>query len=209
MTGSSGGTLSRADRARIADAIRSAEATTSGEIVVVVAARAGLYRSVGLALGLLAGLALPWPLILLTGWSAASIVLAQAVAVLAVLLLTLDERVRLMVVPRPIRRDRAHEAARREFLARGLTRTKRRTGVLIYVALAEHYAEIVADRGVRERVPDATWHATVAPLLAAAARGDLADGLADAVAKVGAILAAELPPDGTGNELPDRVVVID
>jgi hypothetical protein len=45
--------------------------------------------------------------------------------------------------------ERAHAAARREFFAHGLTGTRGRTGVLVYVALAERYAEIVADKGVR------------------------------------------------------------
>jgi hypothetical protein len=51
--------------------------------------------------------------------------------------------------PRRWQRERAHAAARREFFAHGLTGTRGRTGVLVYVALAERYAEIVADKGVR------------------------------------------------------------
>lgn len=203
------GSLSGADRERIAEAIARAEAGTSGEIVVLVAARAGRYRSVGLALGLIVGLAVPWPLIALTSLSAASIALIQAAAALLVLLAMTGERLRTAVVPRAMRRERAHEAASREFLTRGLTRTRARTGVLIYVALAERYAEIVADRGVRARITDTAWCATVSQLLGAAARGELADGLADAVAAVGTVLEAELPGDGGGDELPNRVIVLD
>ena len=206
MTGSA---LSRAERERIADAIGRAEAGTRGEIVVLVAARAGLYRSLGLSLALVVGLVLPWPLIALTALSAASIALIQAAVVLAALLATLDERLRTRLVPRAMRRQRAHEAAAREFLTRGLTRTRARTGVLIYVALAERYAEIVADKGVRARVPDGAWCATVADLLAAAGRGDLAGGLVAAVGAVGTVLAAELPGGEGDDELPNRVIVLD
>lgn len=208
MTGS-GPPLSREERRRIAEAIRAAEAATSGEIVVLVAHRAGLYRTVGLALALLVALAVPWPLIALTRLSAGSIALVQAAAVLATLLLTLDARLRMPFVPRAIRRQRAHEAARWEFRIRGLTRTRGRSGVLIYVALCERYAEIVADSGVRARVPDATWRAAIEALLAAAARGALADGLVSAVERVGAVLAAELPPGPEGDELPNRVIVVE
>jgi len=204
-----GSALSRAERERIADAIGRAEAGTRGEIVVLVAARAGLYRSLGLSLALVVGLVLPWPLIALTALSAASIALIQAAVVLAALLATLDERLRTRLVPRAMRRQRAHEAAAREFLTRGLTRTRARTGVLIYVALAERYAEIVADKGVRARVPDGAWCATVADLLAAAGRGDLAGGLVAAVGAVGTVLAAELPGGEGDDELPNRVIVLD
>lgn len=207
MTGSA--ILTGPERARIAQAVARAEAGTAGEIVVLVAARAGLYRSPALALALAVGLALPWPLILLTHLSAGAIALAQAAAVLAALLAGLNERLRVALTPRVWRRRRAHEAARREFLAHGLTGTKGRTGVLIYVAVAERYAEIVADCTVRARILDEQWCGIVTDLLVAAGQGALGPGLAAAVERVGGVLRAELPGDTAGNELPNRVIVLD
>ncbi|MEH3118603.1 MAG: hypothetical protein PGN25_13680 [Methylorubrum populi] len=208
MTGSEA-ILSGPERDRIAVAIGRAEAGTSGEIVVLVAARAGLYRSPGLALALAVGLAVPWPLIRLTALSAGEIALVQAAAVLGTLLLTLNERLRIALTPRHWRRERAHAAARREFLGHGLTGTRGRTGVLIYVALAERYAEIVADQGVRARIEDERWCAIVSDLLGAAGRDALGDGLVAAVERVGAVLAAALPGGRGDNELPNRVIVLD
>ena len=208
MTGSAT-ILDTAARERIAAAIGRAEAGTAGEIVVLVAARAGLYRSPGLALALAVALALPWPLILLTDLGAGEIALVQAACVLASLLLTLNEGLRVALTPRRWRRERAHAAARREFFAHGLTGTRGRTGVLVYVALAERYAEIVADRGVRARIEEAKWHAIVSDLLAAAGRGALGEGLVAAVERVGAVLEAELPGRGADNQLPNRVIVLD
>ncbi|KQT46563.1 hypothetical protein ASG52_12610 [Methylobacterium sp. Leaf456] len=208
MTGSAA-ILTEAERARIAAAIGRAEAGTAGEIVVLVAARAGLYRSPALALALAVALALPWPLILLTHLSAAEIALAQAGGVLVALAATLNERVRLALTPRPWRHERARAAARHEFVAHGLTATRERTGVLIYVALAERYAEIVADSAVRARIPDGEWRVVLADLLAAAGRGELGPGLVAAVERVGGVLEAALPENGTGNELPNRVIVLD
>lgn len=201
--------LSEDGRQRVAAAIHWAEQPTSGEIVVLIAARAGLYRSAGAALALMLSLAVPWPLILLTELSAAWIALIQVAVAALALLATLNERVRMSFVPRSIRRARAHEAARREFLGRGLTLTKARTGVLIYVACAERFAEIVADSGVRASVPDATWTASVERLVAAAGRGDLAGGLVGAVEEVGAILANALPAGQNENELPNHVIIIE
>ncbi|MEE7458116.1 hypothetical protein MPAR168_17185 [Methylorubrum populi] len=208
MTGSQT-ILTDAERERIATAIGRAEAGTTGEIVVLVAASAGLYRSPGLALALALGLALPWPLILLTELNAGEIALAQAGLVLGTLLLSLNPRLRVALTPRRWRRERAHAAARREFFAHGLTGTRGRTGVLIYVALAERYAEIVVDKGVRVRVEETQWRAIVFELLGAAGRHALGDGLVTTVERVGAVLATALPGRRGDNELPNRLIVLD
>jgi putative membrane protein len=202
--------LSQAERDRIAAAIASAERGTSGEIVVLVAGRAGAYRSVALALALLCGLAVPWPLILATEWSAGWIAVAQAVTVLGVLAATLHPRARAAIVPRALKRARAHDAAQREFAARGVTRTRARTGILIYLAVAEGHAEIVADHGVVARIPKETWSAAIEALLSGLRRGDAAGGLIAAVDRAGAILTTEFPgePDDI-DELPNRVIVTD
>ncbi|GEO98912.1 TPM domain-containing protein [Methylobacterium haplocladii] len=201
--------LSRDERAAVAAAIAQAESVTSGEIVVIVAARSGLYRSAGPVFALLMGLAAPWPLIALTTLSAATIAAIQAAVALAALLIGLDDRLRIRLVPPAIRRDRVRAAACREFGARGFTGTQARTGVLIYLALAEHHAEIVADDAVRARVPDTTWTAIIGDLAASAGRGALGPGLVAAVARVGTVLAVELPAGPNRNELPNRVIVLD
>lgn len=210
MTGKQRPFLEEPARTRIAEAIRRAETATAGEIVVLVAARAGLYRSAPLLLALAVGLVLPWPLIALTPWSAASIALAQVAAVLLALLAGLHPRIRMALVPRAIRRDRAHEQALREFTTRGLSRTEGRTGVLIYVARAEGHAEIVADHGVAARVPASAWSGAIEGLLAALRRGEAEAGLTNAVVQVGSILAGQLPPEARPvDALPNRVIELD
>lgn len=202
--------LSQAERDRIAAAIAAAERGTAGEIVVLVAGRAGAYRSVALALALLCALAVPWPLILATAWSAGAIAVAQALTALAVLAATLHPTVRTAIVPRALKRARAHDAALREFAARGVTRTRGRTGILIYLAVAEGHAEIVADHAVVARVPEESWSAAIDALLAGLRRGDAAGGLIAAVDRAGAILAAEFPGEPHDvDELPNRVIVTD
>jgi putative membrane protein len=203
------GILSEAERARIAAAVAAAERGTAGEIVVMVAARSGAYRSVPPALALAGALATPWPLILLTGLSATRIFLVQ-LAVALVLLLGLAAAPSLArmprLLPRALRRARARAAAQREFQARGLAGTRGRTGVLIYVALAERYADVVTDVGVGP-APEA-WRAVLGDLVAALRRDALADGLVQAVEAAGAILAEAAPPQpGDTDELPNRVIV--
>jgi putative membrane protein len=200
--------LSEEARANIAAAIGRAEARTSAEIVVMVSARAARYRKVALLVALLAGLALPWALLWLTALSTAAILLAQAGTVLAILLLMLHEGLRLAFVPRSLRRGRAADAARLAFWSRGLTRTRGRTGVLIYLAAAERHAEIVADAGVLARVGPEPWTAVVADLTEALRRGEDEAGLVRAVEALGTILAGVLPAGAANpDELPNRVII--
>jgi uncharacterized membrane protein len=85
--------------------------------------------------------------------------------------------------------------------------TEANNGVLIYLLLAEHAIELVADRGIARRVPEAQWQTIVAGLGSALQAGRFEDGLSQAVDAVDtllrqhfALVAGELNP----NELPDR-----
>ena len=85
--------------------------------------------------------------------------------------------------------------------------TEGNNGVLIYLLLAERRIEIVADRGITQRVPEGTWQDISNAMGAAFKCGDYAGGLLDAVDRVGALLAQHFPADAPGlnpNELLDR-----
>jgi putative membrane protein len=199
--------LTGEEQERVAAAIRAAESRTAGEIVVVLAAEASTYRSVPLLYALLGSLAAPWPLIWLTELSAARVVLVQlAVALLVLILVALPKR---PPVPAFIRHARCREAAAREFRARILARTRAPTGVLIYVAAAEHYAEMVADAGIAAHVDETVWRDAITELVTAIRAGRPADGLVTVVESVGAILAAHAPPGGDDrDELPNKVILV-
>lgn len=210
MAGSPAAALTPEARARLARAVSRAEAGTSGEIVVMVSARAGAYRSLVLLATLAAALILPWPLIALTACGPAAVALAQAALVAAILLASQNERLRLALVPRRLRSARAREAALRAFWSRGLSMTRSRTGVLLYLSLAERHAEIVTDLGVLREVSPAAWDGILADLVRALGRGEIEAGLTAAIASIGACLAEHLPagPDDP-DELPNRVIVVD
>lgn len=195
-------------QARVVAVIARAEAGTSGEIVVMLSARAGRYRSVVPIAALIAVLAAPWPLIAFTAWSAGGIALVQAGLAATVLALSLHEPTRLALVPPRLKRARAREAGQHAFWSRGLSRTRGRTGVLLFLALAEHHAEIVTDTGILARIAPEAWNGILADLLTALARGETEAGLVTAVEGIGACLAAAFPagPDDP-DELPNRVIV--
>jgi putative membrane protein len=115
---------------------------------------------------------------------------------------------RVALVPSAVRRRRAHRAALEQFVVRGIRRTKNRTGILIFVSFAERYARIIVDDGIAAKVHDDEWRAAIDALTGHMRDGRIAAGFTAAIERCGAVLAAHAPPDGSPNELPDRLYVI-
>jgi len=115
---------------------------------------------------------------------------------------------RLALVPRPVQRARAYRAALEQFMVRGISRTRNRTGVLIFVSLAEHYARIIADEGIARKVHHSEWQAAIDALTACMRDDQIRAGFIAAIERCGDVLATHAPPDGSSNELPDRLYVM-
>jgi putative membrane protein len=198
------------DETRIRDAITQAEQSTSGEIVAVVAARSDSYLHVPFLWAALAALLVPWPLIYLT-WLPMQWVYLLQLAVFVALVVTLwRSDVRMALVPASLKRANARRRAVEQFLAQNLHTTSGRTGVLIFVSLAERHVEVLADRGIDEKVPAGTWQRIVDDLTAALSRGKAADGFVAAITACGLHLAGHFPPgSGNTNELPNHLIVLE
>ena len=153
-------------------------------------------------------LAAPWPLIEFTQWSVQRIFVLQLVVFILAGFLFSWMPLRVALVPRPIQRVRAHRAALEQFVVRRVAHTRNRSGILIFVSMAEHYARVIADEGIAQKVHQAEWQAAINSLTEHIRNGRIAAGFVAAIERCGAILAAYAPPDGSANELPDRLHVI-
>ncbi|WP_291179392.1 TPM domain-containing protein [Hyphomicrobium sp.] len=202
--------FSERDEQQITEAITEAEKATSGEIVAVVAAESSTYLYAPFLWASVIALLVPWPLILWTWWPAAWIYLAQVAAFALTLAATLPRPIRYWLVPRRIKHARAHRRAVEQFVVQNLHTTSGRTGVLIFISVAERYAEIVADAAIEARVPKGTWQEIVSRLTAAFGEGRHTEGFVAAIAAVGGHLAKHFPPGSCdANELPDHLIVLD
>jgi putative membrane protein len=133
----------------------------------------------------------------------------QVIAFLGLTVLLCLPRVRVALMPRRARRAVAHRVAMEQFRTRGIARTKDRSGILIFVSLAERYARIVADEGIAARVRQSEWQAAVDALIAHMRSGHIADGFVTAIDLCGAELAKHFPrTEADREELPDRIYVI-
>jgi uncharacterized membrane protein len=87
--------------------------------------------------------------------------------------------------------------------------TEANDGVLLYVLLADHAVEIVADRGIHARVGDAAWQTICHRIEAAFRAGRFADGVEQGIVEISALLAKHSPRIGPGrNEISDAPVVL-
>jgi putative membrane protein len=201
--------ISPQDRQRIAAAIRSAEAKTSGEIVCVLAQTSSDTAALPVVIAAVIALALPWLLVSLTAMTVHRILVLQILVFFALLILLCLPRIRVALIPRKARRAIAHRAAMAQFAMRGIARKKDRSGIMIFVSLAERYARIIADDGIAARVPQSDWQAAVNALVAHMRDGRIADGFITAINVCGNELAKHFPRTATSSDvLPDQIYLI-
>jgi uncharacterized membrane protein len=87
--------------------------------------------------------------------------------------------------------------------------TEHNSGVLIYLLLADHDIEIVADRGIAARVAPAAWEAVAQTMEAAFRQREFERGALAGIEQIGALLAAHFPPSGHNpDELANRPVIV-
>lgn len=200
--------LNEAEKAQLRDAIRQAEAKTSGEIVTVIARASGDYFYYPtLWAALLAILSPLLPIGLEVSFAPLGVIELQLL-VFALLALTFRwPPIKMKLVPRVVQRQYCVRRAHEQFLAQNLHTTRERTGVLLYVSVSERHVELLADAGIHTRVPAGTWDQVVNNLTAQVKAGQIGAGFIEAVNAVGTQLATHFPAGGANpNELADHLV---
>ena len=213
----------------VSDAVSQAEDTTSGEIVTVLADRSDGYSDVSLlwaaalsftAMSVFALFPSPFMNLwdsLIGGWmhewttgELASMTIALGlIAFAAAWLIQVWEPIKFALVPGPVKTSRVHAQAIKHFKVGAERRTHGRTGVLIYLSMSEHRAEIVADEPIAAIVPAEVWGEAMADMLREIRQGRIAEGMAAGVRDVGVILSEHFPrAEDDVNELPDRLIEV-
>lgn len=219
--------ISAADHTRVSAAIAEAESRTDGEILAVTTDLSDRYHDVALhwAVILLFGViallaALPELLasafeLLFGGWRPEPslgelltlLLILAALAFTAALLTLRYMPLRLALTPAATRTRRVRRRAIEIFKAAAERRTVGRTGILIYLSLGEHRAEIIGDEAIARVAPPESWADEMEALLAEAKEGRYVDGIVAAVIKVGAVLAEHFPKSRDNpNEIPDKLI---
>lgn len=188
-------TLTEDNKERVELAISELESRTSAELAVVVAGRSHDYAvypflwAAGLALVAGGAVAVVWP-----NATGLAIILLEGAVFIAVYLAAHFTPLGLLLVPAAVKQDHADRLARAEFAALVKGRTEGRLGALLFVALAERQIAILADRGIRERIPPERWQAVIDHFTSAAKTRPVADALLAAIEDCAVLLAEPFPP---------------
>lgn len=215
------------DHALVTAAVSHAEKSTDGEIVTIVAHHSDTYRetplhvaSLALLLYLVSIAVFPdWfqslPSLFTGGWAHdysvteyLSLLIGGAITVFVLVWwLVSATALRVVLTPGFVRQKRVRDKAIELFKVGAERRTMGLTGILIYLSMAEHRAEIVADEAIAQVTEPETWGEAMAALIIEVKQGHPGQGMANAVEKVGVVLAGHFPKtDANPNELPDRLI---
>ena len=219
--------LTDADREKVAAAIAAAEANSNGEIVAVATPISDLYHDVGLHWALIPLFAVLawaawrptaliwWYNFLFGGWQADP-TLSQLLTLLMVfaalkftvaLLIMKWMPLRIALTPGATKHRRVRRRAVSIFKAAAERRTAGRTGILIYLSMAERRAEIIGDEAITKVTTPETWGEAMTALLVDVKEGRVADGIVAAVERVGVVLTEHFPRTaGDTNEIPDKLI---
>ena len=156
-----------------------------------------------------------WAEGLMLGWNsdfsrAAAMIALFVLLVLAFLIVRLGLAwmpLRMALTPGRTKSRRVHRRAVQLFRSGCELKTLGRTGILIYLSLAEHRAEIVADEAIASQVEPEVWGEAMEVMIERVKSGQPGAGMAAAVEKVSEVLARVVPKSSRNpNELPDRLI---
>ena len=219
--------MSADDHKLVSQAVAKAESTTDGEIVTIVAEISDKYKETAYVWASLSALAVLAAFAIcpefytalisrFTGEWNPEFTIGQYVAIagsfallkwLAVWFIFHWQPLRLLFTLPSVKKTAVRLRAIDLFRVGIESRTAGRTGILIYLSMKEHRAEIVADEAIAGKVDAAIWGDAMLALVENTRARAPGKGMAAAVAQVGAVLSEHFPKsDGNPNELPDRLI---
>ncbi len=219
--------LTAADREKVAAAIAAAEAKSSAEIVAVATPISDPYHDVGLHWALVPLFAVLawaawrptalvwWYDFLFGGWNPdptqselLTLLMFFAALKFTVALLILKWMpLRLLLTPAATKHRRVRRRAIAIFQAAAAGRTAGKSGILIYLSMAERRAEIIAEEAILKTTDEHTWGEAMHALIAEVREGRPGDGIVAAIERVGAVLAEHFPRSADDrNEIPDALI---
>ena len=195
--------------ASVAVAVRSVEACSCAELVVEVRDRSGSYAHADSRFGAVMAM-VTLVFVLFSRWVFAPAWVAVDTGIaygLGLLISRSSHTIRRLMTTRSDRERKVHTTAAATFIDRGVAKTERSTGMLVYLSILERRIELIADRGILDAVPVLEWNQ-----VAEATRGRRAtqNTLAEVLKALQPLLLHYAPNrPGDRDELPDDLHFVD
>ena len=202
--------LSDTEMEKVREAIAEVERLTDAELVTVLARQSDDYHYIPTLWAAIIAIVSPSVIALTPFWLEVwEVVLGQLIVFVVLAVLLRVPSVMFRLIPKHVSHWRAANMARRQFLENNLHYTAGETGVLIFVSETEHYAEIIADRGISRHVGNDEWQAVIHNLTQQVKAGKTLDGFLECISSCGEILQRVAPVTAQKNELPNHLIVLD
>ncbi len=203
------GLLTQTELDQVAASIAEVEKHTDAELVTVLARQVDDYHFIPTLWAAFIALLVPVVFKFTPFWfSGDELLILQWGNFIALALLFRIPAIKLALVPKSVKHWRARNLARSQFLENNLHHTKGETGVLLFIAEAEHYVEIIADRGISQHVSNEQWRVLVDDLIASIQRKQTLLGLKSCISSCGELLQQHAPATTEKNELPNHLILL-
>lgn len=194
---------------KISQAIGDVERLTDAEVVCVLAPRSDDYYYIPALWAALIALVSPLLLVLTPWWGLSSAVsLLQLFVFVVSWLLLRWQPLFQRIIPKTVRYWRASNMARRQFLENDLHHTQEGSGLLIFVSAQERYVEILADRGIAQKIDDDQWQEIVSAFVQQVKHNQIEEGFIECIQSCGNLLTKHYPATTSKNELPNKLIVL-
>jgi putative membrane protein len=200
--------LTEEDRKIIEEAVRKAEALTSGEIVFALADASAHYHHatiqgalIAMAVATAAYLALP------VTHTITAVLWTELISFAVLYALLPRTPWRRVLISEREKNARVHEAAFMQFYSSGLYHTRESNGIEIYLSVFERRVVVIADKGIHEKMGNPHWDEVRDRIVQGIRAGRSREGICAAIEICGKALAQHFPrrPDDV-NELPDKII---
>ena len=196
------------EKERLRQAVVAAESRTAGEIVPMIVTSAARYTEIellGVVAGLFAGMLVEW--FWSDPWGSPYFQLWPVIGAFGGFLISRLTAVKRILASKERIREAVHTLALASFTDQGLHHTRDHTGILILISLLEHRVEVLADRGINQKVSPGTWDEIVHSITAGIKSGHPCDAYCKAIERCGDILATHFPRQADDkDELSNRLV---
>jgi putative membrane protein len=188
----------------IADAVRDVESRSAAEVVVEIRTRSGSYAIADARFAALLAIVSLVVLVFMPFTVLPSVVILDPIAVYlaGIAIARRSAALRRLFSTRADRQEAVRVHAAAKFHERGVANTSAETGLLLYASLLERRIEVLADRGLLQRLVPHEWNALLDDIRTE--RTIDPDVIVTSIRSLAAILGRDVPRGADDvNELPD------
>ncbi len=200
--------ITDSDKEKIKAIIETAEAKTSGEFVPVILKSSDQYAAAHYRLALiLSGFMATATYYFLDMTDPIILIWASLAGLLLGYLLCFIPTVKKVFITQDEIAEETYQRALQAYFELGITNTKRRTGVMIFLSLMERRVFILADAGINQVVGENYWDQQVSTLVNSIKQNDFITGMETVIGQIGEKLKENFPiTDDDTNELTDQLI---